>query len=305
MRGTGAYARRFETPEARASMAPRDTLLLVGLAAVWGASFIFLRVAAPSFGALALAETRVLLAGIALAAYAVAIGRALPRLADWRAHLVIGAFNSGIPFALFAFAALHIGASYMAVLNATSPLFGALFGVALGRERLAAGKVIGMLLGIAGVALLVGLGPIAVTGWTLAAAAASLVASACYGFAGHHAKAHGAAMTPLSLALGSQLGAAVVLAPPTLFAFPGAPPPANAVASIVVLAVVCTAAAYLAYFRLIVRIGPVRALTVTFLIPVFGLLWGSVFLGEPITASMIAGCATVLIATRLVLRSER
>jgi drug/metabolite transporter (DMT)-like permease len=286
-------------------MTPRDTLLLVGLAAIWGASFIFLRIAVPSFGALALAETRVLLAGIALLVYALALGCDLPRLADWRAHLTIGAFNSGIPFALFAFAALHIGASYMAVLNATSPLFGALFGAALGRERIGPGKIVGMLLGIGGVALLVGLGPIAVTAWTLAAAAASLAASACYGFAGHYAKAHGAAMTPLALALGSQLGAATLLAPPTLLALPDSLPTPGAMASAVALAIVCTATAYLAYFRLIVRIGPVRALSVTFLIPVFGLLWGAVLLGEPVTATMIAGCATVLIATRLVLRSER
>jgi drug/metabolite transporter (DMT)-like permease len=286
-------------------MTPRDTLLLAGLAAVWGASFIFLRLAAPSFGALALAETRVLLAGVALLAYGVAMGRGIPRLADWRTHLVIGAFNSGIPFALFSFAALHIGASYMAVLNATSPLFGALFGVVLGRERIGAGKIVALLLGVAGVALLVGLGPVAVSGWTLAAAAASLGASACYAFAGHYAKAHGAVMTPLALALGSQMGAAAVLALPTLFALPSTMPPPSAVASAVALALVCTAAAYLAYFRLLVRIGPVRALTVTFLIPVFGLLWGALFLGEPITLSMIAGCATVLLATRLVLRAER
>jgi drug/metabolite transporter (DMT)-like permease len=286
-------------------MTPRDTLLLAGLAAVWGASFIFLRLAAPSFGALALAETRVLLAGVALLAYGVAMGRGIPRLADWRTHLVIGAFNSGIPFALFSFAALHIGASYMAVLNATSPLFGALFGAVLGRERIGAGKIVGLLLGVAGVALLVGLGPVAVSGWTLAAAAASLGASACYAFAGHYAKAHGAVMTPLALALGSQMGAAAVLALPTLFALPSTMPPPSALASAVALALVCTAAAYLAYFRLLVRIGPVRALTVTFLIPVFGLLWGALFLGEPITLSMIAGCATVLLATRLVLRAER
>jgi drug/metabolite transporter (DMT)-like permease len=286
-------------------MTPRDTLLLAGLAAIWGASFIFLRLAAPAFGALALAETRVLLAGIALLAYAVVIGRGIPRFADWRTHLVIGAFNSGIPFALFSFAALHIGASYMAVLNATSPLFGALFGATLGRERIGGGKIVGLLLGIAGVALLVGLGPVAMTGWTVAAAAASLGASACYAFAGQYAKAHGAIMTPLALALGSQLAAAAVLALPTLFALPSTLPPPSAVASAVALALVCTAAAYLAYFRLLVRIGPVRALTVTFLIPVFGLLWGALFLGEPITAGMIAGCATVLLATRLVLRAER
>lgn len=286
-------------------MTPRDTLLLAGLAAIWGVSFIFLRIAAPDFGALALAETRVLLAGIALLAYAIAVGRGVPRFADWRIHLTIGAFNSAIPFALFAFAALHIGASYMAVLNATSPLFGAVFGAALGRERIGRGKAVGLVLGIAGVALLVGLGPIAITGWTIAAAAASLGASACYAFAGHYAKAHAAVMTPHALALGSQLGAAAVLALPALFALPATPPPASALASAAALGLVCTAAAYLAYFRLIVRVGPVRALTVTFLIPVFGLLWGAVLLGEPITASMIAGCTTILLATRLVLRSER
>jgi drug/metabolite transporter (DMT)-like permease len=144
-----------------------------------------------------------------------------------------------------------------------------------------------------------------VTAWTLAAAVASLVASACYGFAGHYAKSLGGAMTPLTLALGSQLGAAVVLAPATLLAVPPGIPSGRAIASVAVLALVCTAAAYLAYFRLVVRIGPVRALTVTFLIPVFGLLWGALFFGEPITFSMIAGCATVLIATSLVLRAER
>jgi drug/metabolite transporter (DMT)-like permease len=286
-------------------MSVRDILLLVVLAAIWGASFLFLRVAAPTFGAFPLAEARVALAGLALAAYALALGRELPRLSDWRAHLVVGAFNSGIPFALFSFAAVHLGAAYMAVLNATSPLFGALFGAALGQERIGPGKVLGMMLGVGGVALLVGLGPVDVTPWTLAAAAASLAAAACYGFAGHYAKRHGSAMTPLALALGSQLGAAAVLAPATVFALPATTPPLDALASVLVLALVCTAAAYLAYFRLIVRVGPVRALTVTFLIPVFGILWGALFLGERITASMLAGCATVLVATGLVLRAER
>jgi len=285
-------------------MSVRDTLLLVALAAIWGASFLFMRVAAPSFGAFPLAEARVALAGLALAVYALVLGRERPRLADWRAHLVIGAFNSGIPFALFAFSALHIGASYMAVLNATSPLFGAFFGSAFGQERVGPGKVAGMVLGIAGVGLLVGLGPLAVTPWTLAAAAASVLAAACYGFAGHYAKRHAAAMTPLALALGSQLGAAAVLAPGAALALPATMPPVDALASVLALALVCTAAAYLAYFRLIVRVGPVRALTVTFLIPVFGVLWGALFLGEQITASMLAGCTTVLVATGLVLRSE-
>lgn len=282
-----------------------DRIELILLAAIWGASFLFMRIAAPSFGALPLAEARVALAGLALAVYALVLGRALPRLADWRAHLVIGAFNSGIPFALFSFAALHIGAAYMAVMNATSPLFGALIGAALGAERIGPAKLAAMALGIAGVALLVGLGPIDVTPWTLAAALASLAAAACYGFAGHYAKRRGAGMTPLALALGSQLGATVVLAPATALALPAAAPPPEAIASVLALALVCTAAAYLAYFRLIVRTGPVRALTVTFLIPVFGVLWGALFLGERITATMLAGCAAVLVATRLVLRAER
>jgi len=286
-------------------MTVRDTLLLTALAAIWGASFLFLRIAAPSFGAVPLAEARVALAGLALAAYALVRGRELPRRADWRAHLVIGAFNSGIPFALFSFAALHIGASYMAVLNATSPLFGALFGAALGQERIGPGKVAGMALGIAGVALLVGLGPVEVSAWTLASAAACLAAAACYAFAGHYARRRGTAISPLSLALGSQLGAAAVLAPAAVLTLPAAVPPPEALASVLALALVCTAAAYLAYFRLLVRVGPMRALTVTFLIPVFGVLWGALFLDERITASMLAGCATVLLATVVVLRAER
>jgi drug/metabolite transporter (DMT)-like permease len=218
----------------------------------------------------------------------------------WRSYLVIGAINSAAPFALFAYAAMYLPASYSAVLNATSPVFGAVFAALWLNERLTLRRVTGALTGVAGVALLVGFGPVVADANVVLAALAAIGGACCYALAAVYARRRAAGIEPFALAAGSQVGAALVLAP-GLAAWPGAESfGPGIVASVLALAVACTALAYLIYFRLIANVGAARALTVTLLIPVFGVLWGVVFLGEVLSSSMLAGGALVIVATWLV-----
>jgi drug/metabolite transporter (DMT)-like permease len=281
-------------------MRPADLLRLVTLAALWGGSFLFLRITAPVLGPLFLAELRLVLAAATLLAWAWMTGRQVAFAGRWRFFLVIGAVNSAVPFALFAYAALHLPASYSAVLNATSPLFGALFAALWLNERLTLRRVAGALAGMAGVALLVGFGPVAADTNVILAALAAIGGACCYALAVVYTRLKAAAIEPFAVAVGSQVGAALVLSP-ALAPWPGAQLfTPGVVASVLALAVACTAFAYVLYFRLIADVGAARALTVTFLIPVFGVLWGVLFLGEPLSLFMLAGGALVIGATWLV-----
>lgn len=281
-------------------MRPADMLRLVTLAALWGSSFLFLRITAPVLGPLFLAELRLVLAAATLLAWAWMTGRQVSFAGGWRSYLVIGAVNSAAPFALFAYAAVRLPASYSAVLNATSPLFGALFAALWLNERLTPRRVAGALAGMTGVALLVGFGPVALDAKVILAALAAIGGACCYALAVVYTRLRASGIEPFAVAVGSQVGAALVLSP-ALAPWPGAglfTP--GVVASVLALAVACTAFAYVLYFRLIADVGAARALTVTFLIPVFGVLWGVLFLGEPLSWFMLAGGALVIGATWLV-----
>jgi drug/metabolite transporter (DMT)-like permease len=281
-------------------MRPADLLRLVTLAALWGGSFLFLRITAPVLGPLFLAELRLALAAATLLAWGWMTGRQIQLAGRWRSYLVIGAVNSAAPFALFAYAAVHLPASYSAVLNATSPLFGALFAALWLNERLTLRRMAGALAGMAGVALLVGFGPVALDANVILAALAAIGGACCYALAVVYTRRKAAGIEPFAVAVGSQVGAALVLSP-ALAPWPGGELfTAGIVASVLALAVACTAFAYVLYFRLIADIGAARALTVTFLIPVFGVLWGVLFLGEPLSLFMLAGGALVVGATWLV-----
>jgi drug/metabolite transporter (DMT)-like permease len=283
----------------------QDVARLLCLAALWGGSFAFIRVAVPALGPIWLAEARVALAFAALFAVALA-RRDVPSLvAHWRTYLAVGTINSALPFALFGFAEQFISASNAAILNATSPFFGALVAAAWLREPLGPGRLTGMALGLAGVVLLVGWQSDPLSAPTLVAALACLAAALCYGVASVYAKVRMTGLPSFAIAVYSQLAAAIVLAP----ALPLVPPP-GALSSLVAinvlaLALASTAIAYLLYFRLIADVGPARALTVTFLIPAFGVLWGVLFLGEPVAINMLSGCALILAGTWLALRDAR
>ncbi|MBC7732370.1 MAG: DMT family transporter [Bacteriovorax sp.] len=284
-------------------MKPCDALELVALAAVWGSSFIFMRLGAGEFGALPLSCLRVAGAAIVL----------LPLLAwrrewaDLRAHwkpiLLVGITNSAFPFACFAYAALTISAGLSAIFNAAAPLFGAVVAWLWWHDRLSAARVAGLLIGFAGVfGLAVGRASVEpgvdATGTGLAVLAC-IAGSLSYGFSANFTKRHLTGVKPLAVAAGSQLAAALVLAVPAWWAWPTVAPEKAAWLTVAVLAIACTGIAYVMYFRLIAHIGPANAITVTFLVPAFALAWGALFLGERPTAAMLAGCAVILAGTSL------
>jgi drug/metabolite transporter (DMT)-like permease len=283
-------------------MSARSTALLVALAALWGGSFAFMRVAVPAMGPLQLAFARVTLAALALVAFAAMRGRVPDLKPRWREFVVVGLVNSALPFALFSFAEQYVTASTAAILNATSPFFGAMCAAIWLGEPLTPRKTAGMALGLSGVALLVGWQPEPITLPIALALAACLIAALCYGLAGVYAKRTLRGVPSLAIALGSQASAALLLAPTFPASTIPGPVTALVIANVAGLALASTALAYLIYFRLIADVGPSRALTVTFLIPLFGVLWGSLFLGERLTPSMLGGGALIVAGTAMSLR---
>jgi len=282
-------------------MPARALALLVTLAALWGGSFVFMRIAVSAMGPVPLTFVRVTLAALVLLSLDAA-RRDVPDLRTrWRGFAVIGLVNSALPFVLICFAEQTITASTAGILNATSPFFGAIAAALWLGEPLTARKSGGMALGLAGVALLVGLQPEPLTFTTGVAVAACLAAAVCYGLAGVYARKRMQGVPSFAIACGSQLSAAIALAPVLPFVSMPGPVTSWVVFNVVALAVASTAIAYLIYFRLIADIGPSRALTVTFLIPLFGVLWGYLFLGEAITANMLAGGALIVAGTALAL----
>jgi drug/metabolite transporter (DMT)-like permease len=277
-----------------------DTARLVLLAAIWGASFLFNRITAPVLGPVLTAELRTLIAGIALAVY-FGLAGFNPEWRRWgRQYVIVGILTSALPFLLWAYAALTLTAGLMSVLNATSPMWGALWSAVLLRERLNSRKVLGLVIGIAGVALVTQPGK---EGLAYVPVIAALAAAFCYGLAGAYMKRWASAVPSRGMAVGTQLTAGVLLIPFIAVSPPAMAPTPLVVASMLALGLVCGAIAYLLYFRLIADIGATGALTVTYLIPVFGVLWGALFLGEAISAPMLAGGALVILGTVFVLRN--
>jgi drug/metabolite transporter (DMT)-like permease len=284
-------------------MKPADYARLVALAAIWGASFMFTRVVAPSLGAIWTAELRVLLGGLALLAWFRLAGVDAALRRHWRYYLAVGTVNSAIPFALYAWAAIRLPASLLSIINATSPMFGILFGALAGTERVTLPKLAGLALGAAGVALVAQPGGLGAGAAFYAPVAAALGACAGYGLTGVLVRRWGQGVPSRGVAAGQQLAAAAVLAPLLLAAPLPAPPSAIVVGNVLAVALLASAVAFLIYFRLIADVGATRALTVTFLIPPFGVLWGWLFLGESLPAGMLAGGVLIVAGTILVTRS--
>jgi drug/metabolite transporter (DMT)-like permease len=278
-------------------MTRRDFVDLLLLAAIWGASFLFMRVAAPEFGAIPLIWIRVLVAALFLSAVLSKRGG----FGEMRGRVgtlsLVGAINSALPFSLFAFATLSLPAGFSAVLNATAPLFGAIVAYVWLKESLAPSRVLGLATGFAGVLVLVS-GRISLRA-DLAAIVAGLAGALLYGIAAHYTKKNLAGAPPLVIATGSQIAASGLLLLPALYYWPTIVPSATAWFFAIVLGVACTGVAYVLYFRLIARAGAARAIAVTYLIPVFGMCWGYLFLGERVTPSMVLGCAVILLGIAL------
>jgi drug/metabolite transporter (DMT)-like permease len=279
---------------------PKDVLALVLLGALWGFSFIFIRVGVPELGPFFLMVLRVGLALLALLPFAVALGRAPELRGRWRQFLVMGLLNGAVPFSLIAFAEVTITASLAAILNSTTVLFSALVAAAFLGDPLTRRKIGGVALGVVGVAVLVGLDPLPLNGAVLLAVGAMLLSAVFYAFAGTYAKVAFSGVRPLTLATGQQVGATALLLPFAAASVPGEAPSTAAALSALGLAILCTAVAYLLYFTLIQNVGPTSTLTVTFLAPGFGVLFGVLLLGEPFGVGTALGLAVILLSVALV-----
>jgi len=281
-------------------MKPADYARLVLLAAIWGGAFIFLRVAAPVLGPAWTAELRVLLGGLALLAWFRVTGFDAELGLHARFHLLIGTVNIALPFALYSYAAMHAPASLLAIVNASAPMFGLAWSALFRDERVTWRKAAGLALGIAGVALIAR--PSGEASGLAVPLAAALAACCAYGVTGVLMKRHASGASPRGMAAGNQLAAAIVLAPLLPFLPPLAAPTPLVLANVVALAMLASGVAFVLYFRLIADIGATRALTVTYLIPLFGVLWGWMFLGETLPGAALAGGALILAGTLLVTR---
>lgn len=296
MESISTAARREPRPLAGALEALRQldwqTLLALGaLGAIWGASFLFMRVAAPDFGPIALAEVRLALGALVLSPFLWQAWQRLDRR-QWLRLAGIGAINSAIPFLLFAWAAVRAPAAIGAITNATTVLFAALAAFALFGERIGLRSGIALLVGFAGVVVLVGApggGPGVAMG-----AIAGTIAAALYGIAANLIRRYLVGLPANAIAAATLSAAALMLLPVALANWPSAPVPAASWGSAILLGVLCTGVAYALYFRLIQRVGAPRAVTVTYLVPLFAVGWAWLLLGETPTLPMLAAGALIL-----------
>lgn len=272
---------------------------LIALSAVWGASFLFMRTTSDDFGPIVLIALRTGIAALVLLPFLIT-KKLLPIVKqNWWPIFFVAVTNTAIPFCLFSYSTLYLGAGYASVLNATAPMFGAIVGYLWLKDNLSYLATLGLLLGFGGVLVLSSSQISGAVSSEWLPIIATLGATFLYGVAACYAKQYLYGVNPLAVAGGSQCFAVLCLAPVSLFVLPASMPDMNSWLQVLVLGVVCTAAAYIMYFRLIANIGASKAITVAYLIPVFGVLWGMLFLDETMTLNMWLGAALVLLGVSL------
>jgi drug/metabolite transporter (DMT)-like permease len=290
-------------------MNPTNLLQLLILAALWGASFLFIRVGVADFGVAPLMALRVGIGAAFLAVVLIARRPVREAIGTMRKHalplLLVGILNSAAPFCLFAYAELTLSAGVASVINATTPLWGALVAFLWLRDRLSGMRTLGLVIGFLGVLMLVWdqiatpHGSTATPLGIALAAAAALGATLLYGIAASATKRHLTGVDALTVATGTMIAATVVLLPLAIVYWPSAPISLHAWGAVIALGVACTGIAYILFFHLIAVVGPAKTITVTFVIPIFGILWGMLFLGESVSPRMLEVCAVILIGTAL------
>jgi drug/metabolite transporter (DMT)-like permease len=280
-------------------MRPLDALELVLLASLWGGSFLCMKVAAPEFGPVPLIELRVALAALLLLPVLKARVGFHELRRHWPLILLVGVINTALPFSLLAFVTLYLSAGLTSILNSTAPLWAALVASIWLKDRLTFGRVLGLMVGFLGVVVLFW-GRVEIRGGSMMVpAAAALTATLGYGFSANFVKKKLSGIHSITLAAGTMCGAALFLFVPAIVLRPETAPSPTAWAAVLVLAAASTAVAYLLYFHLLSNVGPTKAIAVAYLIPVFGMFWGAVILGEEITWRMALGCGVILAGTTL------
>jgi drug/metabolite transporter (DMT)-like permease len=278
-----------------------DLLALVYLGAVWGAAFLFFRVASPEVGPVWAAEFRIALAGLVIAGF-IGPRRAWALRHHVRTLVVVGATFSAIPFTLLAYSTLTLPGSTASLLMATTPLFTALVAMAWLRVRPTPRVIAGLAIGFGAVAVLLGGDAKAIGPATLLAFGAGLLAAMSYAVAGTYVKRSAGGIPPVDLAAGQLLAGAAVLLPVAILS--GAPrvPATDGIVALVLLALVSTAVAWPVYFRMAARTNATTASTPTFLVPMFGMLWGGLVLGEPIGPELLVGFSLTILSMVLVMQ---
>ncbi|QJR80751.1 DMT family transporter [Alteromonas pelagimontana] len=282
-------------------MSIKDTFSLFLLGAIWGGSFIFMRVAAPEFGIYALVEVRTVLATLVLIPFLMMATAWSDLQRHWKAIAVIGGVNTAVPFVLFNFSSLYLEAGVNAILNATAPMFGAVIAFAWLKDKLNNVAIVGLIIGFTGVATIsvqkVGGGDV-----TFLPILSALLATFCYGLAACMMKRWLHNVKPLAVATGSQAFAAIMLLPFALVTWPEAMPSSGAWMNAIALALGGTGIAYILYFNLIANIGPAKAITVAYLVPLFGIGWGLMFLNEILSFQSMLGGVLILTGVALTTR---
>lgn len=289
-----------------------DYLRLLLLAAIWGASFLFMRIVVPQFGAINTAFLRVFFGFAGLAVILFMLKSSFDFKGKFKSSVILGVINSGLPFLMYCLAAKWLPAGYSAILNATTPLMGALVGFSCFAEKLTLRKWAGMLLGLVGIIVITTIGEASSADKQIAGVIACLIATGCYGVASFLTRSwisNKGGLDPKIVAFGSQMGASIFLMPFFLWSTSIGPTvdwlQQEAWVSVIAVGVICTAFAYILYFRLIADVGPLRSLTVTFLIPPFGMLWGYIVLGEIVNNGFIIGAAIIGVAVWMVVSPEK
>ena len=286
-------------------MKPMHFGALFLLGAIWGASFLFIGVAVQEFGPFLLMFLRVLVGGLILLLIGWITQKQNPlgllRWRDtWRKYLIVGLLNSALPFTLIAFSELKLTVSLAAILNSTTPLFTALVAAVWNNERLTGRKLLGVFMGVIGVAMLMRGSPLIVDLYLIVAVLASLSAALCYGTATVYAARHISGLPAIFASISQLLSAAILLAPPAMLTIPDEMPSSTAIIALLSLIILSTSCANLLYFFLLKNVGATQTASVTFLVPVFGSLWGILFLREPFNSGMLLGMVIILTSVGLV-----
>ena len=281
------------------AMNGRQFTQLVLLSAVWGGSFPLIRVAVPAFGPIAMACLRCALAALVLSAIMRWTRQAWPARAHWRSLTGLGILTLVVPFILYNWAGLVLPAGYSAVLNATAPMFGVLAGVMWAQERFTPSKGVGCVLGFLGVTLLLGLGPVNPDLDVVLAALACVAAAGCYGFGAIFMKRATLAHHALPASALVHLTSALVLVPAAVATAPSQAVGMPALLALLVLGAFTSGFTYWISMRLMREIPASASTSSAFLIPLFGVSWGALFLDEPLTPGLLPGVLLILIASAL------
>lgn len=287
-------------------MQSRDKIMLLLLALIWSSSFVFMRVLAPEIGPIFTTHMRVLFGGLVLMGYVFFLGTKVGWKQQGRHYLIVGVLNSALPFSLYSYAALHLPVSYLALLNASTPLFATVFAVLWLGDYLNTTRVLGLIAGMAGVGMVAKVGMVNADTHTMLSVIACLGAAMSYALNGIYLKKYTSGIPPMAIAAGSQIVAALAMVVSLPVSIPHVTVFGLKELGLVFLyGATCSGIAFYLYYALVERIGPTKTATVTFIIPAFGICWGALLFNETITVSMLLGCVFIVAGTVLVLRQPK